>query len=278
MLLAEPWLQFALAQPGIETLSKTYGENDVKVVGDILTVRDLISPVKIIVSVVSDYQINRTPHAEVLTHQPCARITLAGTVENIFKSSASFTLNILQYISLFGKKSKPVVPIKCIIPKSPKWPEPAKLLPYPGTTVVCAGSYVGYEMEQVNDAEVLRIIVDIDVIEFLTPKFDPAAISSPSEPPVFEESLHYHSTMMANHRSDKEQVRTTDPILAKSRYRQRIGRTSSMSPSPKVLGKRPMGPSDADDGSDTSARQPSPKRQAESVVSTPTGGSDFSSD
>ena len=84
-------------------------------------------------------------------------------------------------MSVYGSRGKAFVPIKCVIPKTKKWNDPARLLPFSNSLIVCAGDFVGYEMAQIKNTEVLQLIVELDNIEYLAkPQADQASPLSPS--------------------------------------------------------------------------------------------------
>ncbi|KAI0262509.1 hypothetical protein BC834DRAFT_890484 [Gloeopeniophorella convolvens] len=144
-----------------------------------------------------------------------ARFTMSGTVDTINQDpeAPSFTLNIPQYFSVTGKDSRPVLPLKCVLQKSKKWKDPAALLPFPRSVVSCAGVFSHYEMESRNGRTVPRLVVILDVIEFLAkPSSERTGASTPTK--------------------------SDGSLLARSRYARKSG--AMCSPSPKALGKHPL--------------------------------------
>ena len=158
---------------------------------------------------------------------------MSGTVDSIHRDAEmpSFTLNIPQYFSVIGKDARPVLPLRCVLPKSKKWKDPAALLPFPRSTVACAGVFSHYETESRNGRTQARLVVNLDVIEYLA---KPSERSTSSSPPSKFLICYCGYSSSASH---VFHIEVNDSLLSKSRYAKKTA-AASCSPSPKALGKR----------------------------------------
>ncbi|KAI0699682.1 hypothetical protein BC835DRAFT_1412472 [Cytidiella melzeri] len=203
--------RIAAYDKNIESPSPTFSEDEYHSMGDANSSWHEFVPIK-------DMDVNPGKH--------CARFTMSGTVDTIHQDpdNSSFTLNIPQYLSMTGKDSRPVLPLKCVLPKSKKWKDPASLLPFPRSIVSCAGVLSHYEKESRNGQTFARLVVIVDVIEYLAkPPTERTATSTP-------------------------QKTGSNNLLAKSRYGKKA--TNMCSPSPVALGKQQKHDDDDGDHSD----------------------------
>ncbi len=109
-----------------------------------------------------------------------ARFTMTGVVDSVQQDSPSFTLNIVQYLTVTKSEArigKPVLHLRCHLSDS-IWRDPKAVLPYPKTVVSCAGTFSHFEWEYRNSERFARLHVNLDTIEW----FSKSTLAGPSTP------------------------------------------------------------------------------------------------